>query len=106
MSEAVQETDIPAELTEEEAHKVYGEVSAQFLVVNTPSEWWGSTEVSNAQTFLDTVRDETLSFISPLGIAHNWEEILGADCPWVKVSSENYKIFYGTLSIMKWIIRR
>ena len=92
MSEAVQETDIPAELTEEEAHKVYGEVSAQFLVINTPSDWWDSAEVATAKTFLDTVRDETLSFIYPLGIAHNWEEIFGDDCPWVKVSLVHCRI--------------
>lgn len=88
VSEAVQETDIPAELTEEEAHKVYGEVSAQFLVINTPSEWWNADENVEAMDFLLNAKDETLSFISHLGIAHNWEEIFGDDCPWVKVRRE------------------
>ena len=84
VSESVQENDIPAELSEEEAHKVYGEVSANYMVLTTPEAWWDGATLQDARSYLDRANQETETFVAPFLQAKD-QEALDGSSKWTEV---------------------
>ena len=65
MPDNVIDSDIDAEITEEEAHQRYAAVVADYLVKITPSNWWDAEIVENAANNLQMRIAETDMFYEP-----------------------------------------